>query len=237
MTRAILGFLAGLALGLGILGVSTAHGATAQRETAPVNRGGRLDPQYPLAAEVRRAMGSALESQHSVSGPQQRTDAVAQWMSETLLIPVPSRTTLITSALYRETSDAEFWPSDGSIRIRPEFDAGAIGVYVRIHESLHKADTALYCPGQEEAIVDALARDLLPALLKRMGYAPAIVHTAYDTRGPNGEASVGDVRAASAVATGEPWTSRSARLFRRALWAADCATRSQMLNPQGGTHG
>lgn len=166
--------------------------------------------------------------------PQERTDDVAAWMSGALHVPVASRPTVVTNELGQASSAGEFW-GDGTIRMRPEYAGAApIGVYVRTHELAHKQDTIDGCYQSEEAIVDAMARDLFAAAaLHFAGYIGGPVSSAYDERGPNGEASVGDVRVASARATGQRWGSRAARLWRRALWAQGCDGRAAMLGDVG----
>ena len=89
-----------------------------------------------------------------------------------------------------------------------------------LHEQLHTdRDYARI----DEGVVDALAADLTPAFMHRIGahaWGPVELH--YD-------ALVQVVRQASARATGGSWRARAARLWRRALWPMTSAERAQLI--------
>lgn len=102
-----------------------------------------------------------------------------------------------------------------------------------IHELLHRlrdaagGDVSIVTREDlriEEGAVEALAADLWPAWTARFtGRRPAPwAPTTY-------EEEVIAVRAASALATGHPWESRPARLWRRDLWSATIAGRRAMM--------
>jgi len=128
-------------------------------------------------------------------------------MQSVLRVPVPSRPTVVTRAMLTETSAAEA-DADGTIRLRPEFAGDTpIALFARLHELSHvPANAACWGePGSAE-------RDL------EEGIADALAR---------------DLFAASARATGRGWRSREARLWRRALWASDCAGRGLLLVQAG----
>lgn len=179
---------------------------------------------------------------HPGPSAQGEFDRTADWLATTLRAYVPRRQVTVTEDLYRASNDGEFHPN-GTIRIRPlvadglalrtgeafggTFIAGA--VQVLIHESLHREDTeGCWRPAAgelnvEEGIVDALTVDLAPAWgwrfwRQRIGVIPFY------------KPEVAAIRAASAKATGSRnWRTREARGWRRALWAASCAGRVEML--------
>jgi hypothetical protein len=97
---------------------------------------------------------------------------------------------------------------------------GALVLHELLHDN-HAPDTP---QALEEGIVEAVALDLYPAWAKWVGLRPGprdIVSTSYPKE-------LDAVRKASALATGKPWKSRDARLWRRDLWRADAATREQV---------
>lgn len=99
-----------------------------------------------------------------------------------------------------------------------------MGAYLALHEAAHRPDV-MYCTPSyyEEGIADALARDLHPTLVARWGGdVHSYVSYAYD---PN----VVTIRTRSSLATGKPYRSRAARLWRRTLWASNCEQRATML--------
>lgn len=161
---------------------------------------------------------------------QESSDDIAAWVSTTLQVPVEARPVVVRQLEHGH--DGEYDPVSDVVTLAPWTAAPtSLGLYVQLHELLHKPDTAAGCYREEEAIVDALTRDLAPALVWRTLGVPLSqpVQTVYDARGPAGEPSVGDVRAASAAAVGQSWRSRDARLWRRALWAQGCDGRQAML--------
>lgn len=183
-----------------------------------------------LACAVGLWVGAQGAGAATAPTAQESSDDVAAWVSSTLLIPVKARPVVVRQLEHGH--DGEYDPATDVVTLAPaSAQPTTLGLYVQLHELLHKPDTAAGCYREEEAIVDALTRDLAPALVWRTLGVPMgqPVQTVYDQRGPNGEPSVGDVRAASAAATGQPWRSREARLWRRAIWAASCDGRQAML--------
>jgi len=91
---------------------------------------------------------------------------------------------------------------------------------VALHETLHTWDTGSAFPEWarwiEHGLVEAVAEDLWPAWVfqttgRRGVQSPFTVHTD----------AVAHARRASGLATGRPWTSREARVWRRNVWAMD----------------
>lgn len=89
-----------------------------------------------------------------------------------------------------------------------------------LHEVLHRWDTGspfpLWARWVEHGLVEAVAEDLWPAFVyqrtgRRDVLSPFTVH---------GDA-VAWVRRASSRATGRPWPSREARVWRRSVWGMD----------------
>lgn len=161
----------------------------------------------------------------------ERTDA---WLEATLGVAIPDRPVFeITGAAAQECEcraqawddRLEFTPSvwNGLASLDHEpVDYSADGQAL-LHETLHTADgMTITNPALEEGVVDALALDLYPAWGKAMGVY--VWPTA-----PNYPAEVRLVRTASARATGTPWRSRAARLWRRDLWRADQSTRTALV--------
>lgn len=94
-----------------------------------------------------------------------------------------------------------------------------------LHEILHD-DHALATPvGLEEGIAEAVSIDLYAAWGRAMKLVSWPAEDVYSSSYPEELAAV---RKASALATGRPWKSRAARLWRRDLWRADSATRVAM---------
>lgn len=174
--------------------------------------------------------GTAAIALGATPTAQQSSDDIAAWVSTTLKVPVAPRPVVIRA--LENYHDGEYDPATDIVSLTPESsEPTTLGLYVQLHELLHKPDTIDGCYREEEAVVDTLTRDLLPALTWRLLHRPlrGPISSVYDTRGPNGEPSVGDVLATSAVATGRPVGSREARLWRRALWTQGCAGRAAML--------
>ena len=91
-------------------------------------------------------------------------------------------------------------------------------LYILLHESLHTDGTH-----EEEGIVDAFTWDLFPAWSYRLtGVRQPMAAAVYPSE-------VQAIRKASSLATGSPWRTRPARLWRRALWKADEHTRQALL--------
>jgi hypothetical protein len=94
----------------------------------------------------------------------------------------------------------------------------ALGVI--FHEQGHRTDDL---PGLDEGIVQALTADLCPSLASFLwGKRGACEYGVYPDE-------VRAVRVASARATGEPWRSRAARMWRRGLWLAHHDARVTMF--------
>ena len=94
----------------------------------------------------------------------------------------------------------------------------ALGVI--FHEQAHRSDDL---PGLDEGVVQALTADLCPSLAFSLwGKRGACEYGVYPDE-------VRAVRVASTRATGEPWRSRAARIWRRALWLADHDARVAMF--------
>jgi hypothetical protein len=100
---------------------------------------------------------------------------------------------------------------------RDRHGAGATVIHELLHGRSPGTERAL-----EEGIAEALAHDLYPAWAKAFGVRYAGAPTVVAMH------EVDAVRKASALATGKPWKSRDARLWRRDLWRADAATREQV---------
>lgn len=99
-----------------------------------------------------------------------------------------------------------------------------------LHETLHTDEVERDQLGSwvEHGLVEALAEDLWPAYTWQLGrrrdvLSPFTVH---------GDA-VRVVRVASARATGQPWTSRAARVWRRSVWAMPTRARLAELERAG----
>ena len=174
-------------------------------------------------------LGSAAIALGATPTPQQRMDAQAAWMASVLHVPVPTRPVVVGGLQPDNVGEAD---ADGVIRLAPAYANGSPGaVYARQHELDHRPGNAA-CWGEagsaeralEEGLADAVAQDLMPAAMHR--FAPQwwgfVLESGY-------EQEVRNVRYASAAATGRPWRSREARLWRRALWGADCDGRVAML--------
>lgn len=190
------------------------------------------------------AVGIGTHKALSAPGVQAVSDRSGEWMEQTLGVPLEPRRVIVTDELYYPTSHAEVWPNEpGVYRIRPliaqlargpwlSFDhrgATLLGLHVVVHERLHRhANVACWeqKPGQidvEEAIVEALSLDLLPALAWHL-YRERVRFFAQDKH------AVAAIRAASRFGSGaDSWKDKRARYWRRALWAADCAGRERML--------
>lgn len=100
-----------------------------------------------------------------------------------------------------------------------------------LHELLHDDHAAWTPTDLEEGIVEAVSQDLYAAWGKAMGlreWSRADVNTS------SYPAQLAAVRKASALATGVPWKSRAARLWRRDLWRADAVTRVEMYEAAWG---
>lgn len=153
---------------------------------------------------------------------QSSSDQIAAWATRVLHAPVEPRRVVVTE--LPPGIDGQYDPATDVVRVTPRTARMTpVGAYARLHELLHRPDTARGCYGTEEAIVDALTQDLWPSLSVRLfGYRTWIT-TAYDAR-------VRDLSYASAAVSGRPWDSRASRMVRRALWAGDCAGRGAILN-------
>jgi hypothetical protein len=120
-----------------------------------------------------------------------------------------------------EVTPEVWWEIDNLERTGLDpYRRGALVLHELLHDN-HAADTPREL---EEGVVEAVALDLYPAWAKAMGLRPAprdIVSTSYPVERDA-------VRKASALATGKPWKSRAARLWRRDLWRADAATRQEV---------
>lgn len=165
--------------------------------------------------------------------PQQSTDAVAAWMTGVLHAPIASRQVVVTTAMFQTDDAGEYDPVSDQIRLSPAYSGWSpAGLFVRIHELAHREETIAGCYVQgEEAIVDAVDRDLFPAAMRHFfpaGLASGTPHTSYDARGAWGP-SVSDVRYAVMRATGSRTWDYAARSYLRRVWGADCATRASML--------
>ncbi len=174
---------------------------------------------------------------------QEEFDRAALWLSEVLRTEIPRRPPVeVTEHLEHAGNEGEFH-YDGRIKVRPFLAASlahrevvaigrfhiAPGPHLLIHESLHREETVgcwIPAAGQlniEEGIVDALTADLAPAWGWRFWRQRIAIVPRY-------RAEVAAIRAASARATGSSsWRERSARHWRRALWAASCEGRAAML--------
>jgi hypothetical protein len=117
-----------------------------------------------------------------------------------------------------EVTPFVWWTLDNAERTRLDpYRRGALVLHELLHDN-HAPTTPRHL---EEGIVEAVALDLYPAWAKWVGLRPGprdIVSTSYPKE-------LDAVRKASALATGKPWKSRAARLWRRDLWRADAATR------------
>jgi hypothetical protein len=171
----------------------------------------------------------ALGAKEALGAPATPQSETA-WLSKTLKVPMTERAVVVAPPpswmpASKFLRAGEYNSGTDIITVRREYAAMTpTGLYVRLHERLHRAETIQGCYRDEEAITDALTRDLLPALTKHMlGWAvTGVFHSSYDH-------DVSDVRWASAKATGQSWRSRDARMWRRALWGASCEGREAML--------
>lgn len=177
----------------------------------------------------------------SAPGVQTVSDRSGEWAGDVLGVTLEPRLVVITNRMYYPDSLAEVDAGDpGRYRIRPAVAASVRrmrftvndygrqsmnGLHVVLHERLHRTENAACWDrrGTEEGITDALAVDLLPALAQylyreRVAFWPLYVE------------QVREVRLASRYATGaRTWRERRPRLWRRALWQADCEGRARML--------
>lgn len=186
-----------------------------------------------------------LHDEVSIEVDAARTQA---WLEAILKTKISPRTVVVAEDLGHPSWDGEFNAVTDTIKIRPNVAADLRyraargrwkGRYVvhppalLIHELLHRKDTRACWSWRKDGVdleewpTDALTHDLIPAWGWRFWRERIVGWMGY----PEG---VRYVRAASARATGSPtWRTREAALWRRALWAADCTTREQMLtNPQ-----
>jgi hypothetical protein len=90
-----------------------------------------------------------------------------------------------------------------------------------LHELLHTERDDATPVELAEGIVDAVAKDLYMPWTRAM----RLTHWNWNPSQSSYPAELAAVRKASALATGKPWKSRAARLWRRDLWRADAATR------------
>ncbi len=200
-----------------------------------------------VGAWVALALGASRAA--GAPGVQTVSDRAGEWMSRTLGVELEPRRVIVTDELYYPNSRAEVWPGEpGVYRIRPEIaqlargpwlsfeDRGPtlLGLHVVVHERLHRHETVACWeqrPGQidvEEGIVDALALDLLPALAWHL-YGERVRFFAQWGH------EVAAIRALSRFGSGaRTWRDRPARMWRRALWAADCAGREAMIAAAAG---
>lgn len=103
---------------------------------------------------------------------------------------------------------------------------------VVLHEVMHRWGGGSPFPEWarwvEHGLVEAVAEDLWPAFVFQLGgrrgvQSPFTVHTD----------AVAHVRRASAVATGRPWRSREARVWRRSVWGMDELQRDRAFSELG----
>ncbi len=185
---------------------------------------------------------------------QQLADDTAAFVEDATGAPVPRR-----PLLFVDSFDVGRWPSlkgaaavvvtmsSGESRIeflRPcQYALEVLGLQLRrpwspdcarklLHEVLHDDEPSVTALDGwvEHGLVEALAEDFWPAYVWRMTgrrdvLSPFTVH---------GDA-VRVVRVASARATGSPWTSRAARVWRRSVWAMTSRQRIAELERAGFT--
>lgn len=200
-----------------------------------------------LAIEAAAALiilGACTATAHAAT-PQQRLDQTANWLTQTLHRPIPTRTLRITNQAEmtrmcgEEACDA-FVPFTHPETVvttsdvadtwgwRPRWwDPAVIEAnHLMRHELLHTHNLTPGAPFDwwvEEGIVEAVNTDLDAAWCQRHLHATCVVAPYYPDR-------VAAIRAASAKATGSlNWRVRYARLWRRELLAADEEGRRRML--------
>lgn len=106
---------------------------------------------------------------------------------------------------------------------------GREAILILLHELLHRNEHLNGTQDDrdlEEGITEAMTLDLAPA------YARQVVGRRIDFEDYSGsiyDEIVLDIRGASSIATGRPWWSRAARLWRRELWAASIDGRRLMM--------
>lgn len=181
----------------------------------------------------------AVSCARSAPSLQVTADRTAQWASDVLNAPVGSRSITTTDDLVALNAAGQYDPGDDTIQVRPwvaamvatGFDAtatrgrfDAFGPHVLLHELLHRRDT-IPCNGPlDEGATDALATDLGAAWTARFWRRRDVESV------PAYPVEVAAVRAASRYATGSrSWRDRSARLWRRTLWAATCDGRRTVM--------
>lgn len=168
------------------------------------------------------------------------------WLERTLRVPVPHTPTVVGGKRTMDTCGlgSAYVPDDvwdtgcegfarhDLIAIRREHAVSLLGsrwntvdiaAHVYLHERLHTLES-LGNIGLEEGVTNALTLQLLPAFCRQV----LDWSQWFCMDGGVYDAETRAVLAASARATGTTIGARAARLWVRALWAADGATREAM---------
>lgn len=187
--------------------------------------------ERPANAKVQRYANqiAALLKKRGLPVEQNVPIVVSNQLPEgTLAVSLPGRIVLrgdISKAVFLSVRDEKI-----GLGVRPE-------VQVLVHEFLHRIQgVAEYTSSfegdpewaaghmAEEGVVEAVAHDVMPSIRRaRLGFATS------DDAGLYYKDQVVEVRRLSARATGKPWTSYQARVWRRNLLLADFATRTAMM--------
>jgi hypothetical protein len=193
----------------------------------------RLSPVTVIAAVLFAGLVAGAIVQRASATPTDLAARTEVWLERTLGVELPSRPIVeseLDACVERGISCSAIASAD-RIELHPTLYADLVRADERrrdgygtgatlIHEMLH-SDRDLERTDLAEGIVEAVAKDLYLPWARAMGlerwhWFPA--------ESPYFDELVA-VRKASARATGKPWTSRAARLWRRDLWRADAATR------------
>lgn len=119
------------------------------------------------------------------------------------------------------------WSFDRAAAGRPRGPFTADAVSTVLHELVHRAPVVgwRFDPFLEEGITEAITMDLLPVCTKATLGQPIY---AWEANGAYQD-EVAYIRRQSALATRSGWTSRAARLWRRAFYLADRDARRAMI--------
>jgi hypothetical protein len=199
----------------------------------------RLSPVTVIAATAVMFAGLVAGAivQRATAAPADLVSRTEAWVEGTVGVDLPDRVVApleaasctaggagsfgCVGAAYRDRIELHpaVWRSLGVIDATGR-DGWAEGETL-LHELLHTDRDDATPTALGEGIVDAVAKDLYMPWTRAMG----LTHWNWNASQSSYPTELAAVRKASALATGKPWRSRAARLWRRDLWRADAATR------------